>query len=74
MGKGVVYWQTAIIGNHVRLYQGVDIGCKKALPWTKEKGLPLDVPRHPIIEKGIMLQSIPLSLYFREDHYCVTAP
>jgi serine O-acetyltransferase len=47
-GTGVVIGQTAIIGNHVRLYQGVTLGAKSFT--LDEEGLPLDVPRHPIIE------------------------
>ena len=52
-GTGVVIGQTAIIGNHVRLYQGVTLGAKT----LDEEGLPLDVPRHPIIEDYVTIYS-----------------
>ena len=47
--------QTAIIGNHVRLYQGVTLGAKSFT--LDEEGLPLDVPRHPIIEDYVTIYS-----------------
>ena len=34
-GTGIVVGQTAIIGNHVRLYQGVTLGAK-SLRWTRK--------------------------------------
>ncbi len=54
-GTGVVIGQTAIIGNHVRLYQGVTLGAKSFT--LDEKGLPVDVPRHPIIEDNVTIYS-----------------
>lgn len=54
-GTGVVIGQTAIIGNHVRLYQGVTLGAKSFI--LDEEGLPLDVPRHPIIEDYVTIYS-----------------
>ena len=54
-GTGVVIGQTAIIGNHVRLYQGVTLGAKSFT--LDEEGLPLDVPRHPIIEDYVTIYS-----------------
>lgn len=54
-GTGVVIGQTAIIGNHVRIYQGVTLGAKN---FTLDKeGLPLDIPRHPIIEDHVTIYS-----------------
>ena len=54
-GTGVVVGQTAIIGNHVRLYQGVTLGAKN---FTLDKeGLPMDLPRHPIIEDDVTIYS-----------------
>ena len=54
-GTGVVIGQTAIIGNHVRIYQGVTLGAKN---FTLDKeGLPLDIPRHPIIEDYVTIYS-----------------
>ena len=55
-GTGVVIGQTAIIGNHVRLYQGVTLGAK-ALPWTKRDCL---WTYRAIRLSKIMLQSIPM--------------
>ena len=54
-GTGVVIGQTTIIGNHVRLYQGVTLGAKNFT--LDEDGLPLDVPRHPIIEDYVTIYS-----------------
>ena len=55
-GTGVVIGATCIIGNHVKLYQGVTLGAKS---------FPLDVngnpiknnPRHPILEDGVIVYS-----------------
>lgn len=54
-GTGVVVGQTAVIGNHVRLYQGVTLGAKSFV--LDEEGLPVDVPRHPIIEDDVTIYS-----------------
>jgi serine O-acetyltransferase len=54
-GTGVVIGQTAIIGNHVRLYQGVTLGAKGFS--YDENGLPVDLPRHPIIEDDVIIYS-----------------
>ena len=54
-GSGIVVGQTAIIGNHVRLYQGVTLGAKNFT--LDEEGLPIDVPRHPIIEDYVTIYS-----------------
>lgn len=54
-GTGVVVGQTAVIGNHVRLYQGVTLGAKSFT--LDEEGLPVDVPRHPIIEDYVTIYS-----------------
>ena len=54
-GTGVVIGQTAIIGNHVRLYQGVTLGAKSFT--LDEEGLPVDIPRHPIIEDYVTIYS-----------------
>jgi len=54
-GTGVVIGQTTIIGNHVRLYQGVTLGAKRF--FFDEKGLPMDIPRHPIIEDKVTIYS-----------------
>lgn len=54
-GTGVVVGQTAVIGNHVRIYQGVTLGAKSFT--LDEEGLPLDIPRHPIIEDYVTIYS-----------------
>ncbi|MDR2126403.1 MAG: serine acetyltransferase [Prevotellaceae bacterium] len=54
-GTGVVIGETCIIGNHVRLYQGVTLGAKGFI--YDDNGLPLNVPRHPIIEDNVIIYS-----------------
>lgn len=54
-GTGVVIGETSIIGNHVRLYQGVTLGARNFT--LDEEGLPLNVPRHPIIEDYVTIYS-----------------
>jgi serine O-acetyltransferase len=54
-GTGVVIGQTAIIGNHVRLYQGVTLGAKRL--YLDEEGQPLNIPRHPIIRDNVTIYS-----------------
>ena len=53
-GTGVVIGETAVIGNRVRLYQGVTLGAK-SFP-VDEKGVPLKgIDRHPIIEDDVVI-------------------
>jgi serine O-acetyltransferase len=54
-GTGVVIGQTAIIGHHVCLYQGVTLGAKNFV--LDESGNPTDVPRHPILEDHVTVYS-----------------
>lgn len=54
-GTGVVIGQTAIIGKHVRLYQGVTLGAKSFS--LDDNGNPIDIPRHPIIEDYVTVYS-----------------
>lgn len=55
-GTGVVIGETAIIGNNVRLYQGVTLGAKRFT--LDENGHPKkDEPRHPIIEDNVVIYS-----------------
>ena len=54
-GTGVVIGQTAVIGNHVCLYQGVTLGAKNFVP--DESGKPIDLPRHPILEDHVTVYS-----------------
>jgi len=52
-GTGVVIGETSIIGNHVKLYQGVTLGAKSFT--LDEKGNPLNIPRHPILEDYVVV-------------------
>lgn len=54
-GTGVVIGQTAIIGKHVRLYQGVTLGAKSFT--LDQEGRPMDTPRHPILEDNVTIYS-----------------
>jgi serine O-acetyltransferase len=50
-GTGIVIGETTIIGNNVRVYQGVTIGALKVLKAEAE------VKRHPTIEDGVTIYS-----------------
>jgi len=52
-GTGIVIGETCIIGNHVRLYQGVTLGAIRIR--MDENGLPLNIPRHPILEDNVVV-------------------
>ena len=53
-GTGVVIGETCIIGEHVRLYQGVTLGTK-SFP-TDDHGNPVKgIPRHPIVEDDVII-------------------
>ncbi len=53
-GTGVVIGATSIIGNNVKLYQGVTLGAK-SFP-LDENGNPIKgIPRHPIIEDDVII-------------------
>ena len=54
-GTGVVIGETAIIGDHVTLYQGVTLGAKSFK--YDEQGNMLNIPRHPIIEDHVTVYS-----------------
>ena len=54
-GTGVVIGATSEIGNHVMLYQGVTLGAKNFS--YDEQGLPVDKPRHPILEDHVTVYS-----------------
>ena len=55
-GTGVVIGATTVIGNHVKLYQGVTLGAK-SFP-LDENGNPIKgKPRHPIIEDDVIIYS-----------------
>ena len=53
-GTGVVIGETSVIGNGVRLYQGVTLGAR-SFP-LDEHGHPVKgIPRHPIVEDGVII-------------------
>ena len=53
-GTGIVIGATCVIGNHVKLYQGVTLGAK-SFPLDKE-GKPIKgIPRHPILEDDVIV-------------------
>jgi serine O-acetyltransferase len=53
-GTGVVIGETAVIGERVRMYQGVTLGAKR-FP-TDDKGhLEKGLPRHPIVEDDVVI-------------------
>ncbi len=55
-GTGVVIGATCIIGNNVKLYQGVTLGAK-SFP-LDEHGNPIKgIPRHPILEDDVIVYS-----------------
>ena len=55
-GTGVVIGETCIIGNNVKLYQGVTLGAK-SFP-LDEDGKPIKgIPRHPILEDNVIVYS-----------------
>ena len=46
--------ETAVIGNHVKIYQGVTLGAK-SFP-LDQNGKPIKgIPRHPIIEDNVII-------------------
>ena len=53
-GTGIVIGATCIIGNHVKLYQGVTLGAK-SFPLDKD-GKPIKgIPRHPILKDNVIV-------------------
>jgi serine O-acetyltransferase len=53
-GTGVVIGETSVIGNGVRIYQGVTLGAK-SFP-LDENGTPIKgIDRHPIIEDDVVI-------------------
>ena len=55
-GSGVVIGETCIIGNRVRLYQGVTLGAK-SFP-LDENGNPIKgIDRHPVVEDDVVIYS-----------------
>ena len=55
-GTGVVIGATSIIGNNVKIYQGVTLGAK-SFP-LDENGMPIKgIARHPILEDNVIVYS-----------------
>lgn len=55
-GTGVVIGETCVIGDRVRLYQGVTLGAKSFK--LDERGNPVrGVPRHPVVEDDVTIYS-----------------
>lgn len=53
-GTGVVIGATCVIGNHVKLYQGVTLGAR-SFPLDKD-GKPIKgIPRHPILQDDVIV-------------------
>jgi serine O-acetyltransferase len=55
-GTGVVIGATCIIGNNVKLYQGVTLGAK-SFPLDDDGNPIKGIPRHPIIEDDVVVYS-----------------
>ena len=53
-GTGVVIGATCIIGNNVKLYQGVTLGAK-SFPLDKDGNPIKGIPRHPIIGDDVVI-------------------
>ncbi len=55
-GTGIVVGETAIIGNNVKIYQGVTLGAKSFD--TDENNNPIKgIPRHPVIGDNVVIYS-----------------
>ena len=55
-GTGVVIGSTCIIGNHVKIYQGVTLGAK-SFPLDDDGNPIKGIPRHPIVEDNVVIYS-----------------
>jgi serine O-acetyltransferase len=53
-GTGVVVGETAVIGDRVRLYQGVTLGAK-SFPLDANGNPMKGIPRHPIVEDDVVV-------------------
>ena len=53
-GTGVVIGATCVIGNHVKLYQGVTLGAK-SFPVDQDGNPIKGIPRHPILEDNVIV-------------------
>ncbi len=55
-GTGVVIGATCVIGNNVKLYQGVTLGAK-SFPLDSDGNPIKGIPRHPILEDDVIVYS-----------------
>ncbi len=55
-GTGVVIGETAVIGNNVKMYQGVTLGAK-SFPLDKDGNPIKGIPRHPHIGNDVIIYS-----------------
>ena len=55
-GTGVVIGATSIIGNHVKLYQGVTLGAK-SFPLDPQGNPIKGIDRHPVLEDNVIVYS-----------------
>lgn len=55
-GTGVVIGATSVIGDNVKLYQGVTLGAR-SFPRDEDGNLMKNIPRHPIIEDDVIVYS-----------------
>lgn len=55
-GTGVVIGETAILGNNVKLYQGVTLGAK-SFPLDADGNPVKGIPRHPVLEDNVIVYS-----------------
>ena len=55
-GTGTVIGETSVIGNNVRLYQGVTLGAR-SFDVDESGNLRKGVPRHPIVEDDVVIYS-----------------
>lgn len=53
-GTGVVVGETAVVGNNVRIYQGVTLGAK-TFPLDDDGKLRKGVDRHPVVEDDVVI-------------------
>ncbi|WP_293002642.1 serine O-acetyltransferase EpsC [Nevskia sp.] len=53
-GTGVVIGETAVIGDHVRLYQAVTLGAKR-FEAAEDGSLVKGQPRHPVVEDDVVI-------------------
>jgi len=53
-GTGVVIGETAVLGERVRMYQGVTLGAKR-FPADEKGHLEKGLPRHPIVEDDVVI-------------------